>query len=130
MIEAGLFNLLSGSSGIASFCDSRIYPVILPEDPQLPALTYQLISAQPSPTLTTSGMQRFRIQFDCWAETYADAVGLRAALTETLNGFQGTLNDGTALQDAQLEQVVDFFGDDDRFYRCMVEFILLFNFRS
>jgi hypothetical protein len=130
MIDAGIFTLLSTTAAITSICQTRIYPVILPTGPTLPALTYQLIAAKTNPTFETSGMQRWRIQFDCWAETYADAAGLRKALIQTLNGYQGTLSDGTVLQNADLQQIVDFFEDNARVFRCMVELYMYFNFSS
>lgn len=130
MIDAGLWHLLSTTAAITAICKTRIYPIILPPDPTWPAMTYQIIAATPEPTLDTAGFQRWRLQFDCWANTYADAASLRAALIRTLNGYQGTLSDGTLLQDAEFIQVTDFFADDARVYRCMVEFYLYFTFSS
>lgn len=130
MIDAGLFHLLSTATAITDICQTRIFPVLLPTGPDYPAVTYQLISATPQPTLNTSGFQRWRIQFDCWGKSYADAAGLRAALVKTLNGFQGVLSDGTRLQNADFLQLTDFFADDARVYRCMVEFYLYFTLSS
>lgn len=130
MIEQGLWQLLSTTSAIASLCGTRIYPVTLPTGPAYPCVLYKTIAAKPSPTLQTSGYQRWRIEFDCFAETYAGAAAVRSALRSTLEGFRGTLNDGTYLQDAQFIQLGDMFEDDARVYRCMVEFYLFFDFSS
>lgn len=130
MIEQGLWHLLSTTTAITALCKTRIYPVILPTDPTYPALTYQMISVKADPTLDTSGLQRWRIQFDCWSSVYAEASSLRAALTKALNGYQGTLVDGTLLQNVDLVQITDFFADQARIFRCMAEFYLYFDFSN
>jgi hypothetical protein len=130
MIDVGIFQLLSTTAAITSLCETRIYPTVLPTGPTLPAVTYRMISAKPSPTLTTSGFQRWRMQCDCFAETRAQAAGLREALRSTLEGYNGVLSDGTFLQDAQFVQLSDDFQDDARVYRCLIEFFLSFNFTS
>ena len=134
MIQAGIFNLLSQNSSIAAMAGSnpaRIWPVLLPEDPTLPAITYHVIGGASMPTLSTSGMQRLRMQFDCWGADYDDAATLRAALIAALNGYQGTLSDGTYLQYAQLiGPGTDFFEDAPRTFRCLCEFYLLYDLNS
>lgn len=129
MIEAGLFSLLSGTPAVAAIAGARIYPLVLPTDGELPAVTYQVVGARPDPTLQTSGFQRWRIQCDCWAEDYSAAAGLRDALTTALNGYQGTLSDGTILQNAELIQPIDHFDHEALQYRCTVEFYLYFDFQ-
>jgi hypothetical protein len=72
-----------------------------------------------------------RVQFDCWGEDCDTAAGLRAAVIAALNGYQGQLSDGTFLLNAELvDPGSDFYEDDSREVRCMVEFYLLFNFTS
>jgi len=127
MILAGLFTLLSTTSTITALVGQRIFPVQLPEQSVLPALTYQIIAVKASPTLTNSGYQRWRLQFDCWGKDYADATNLRAALRLALEGYRGTLSDGTLLQDAQMIQLVDYFEHDSLHWRSMIEFYLFFN---
>jgi hypothetical protein len=127
VIEAGLFSLLSTTSAITTLCGTRIYPAVLPTDPTYPCVLYKLISAKPSPTLSTSGFQRWRVEFDCFGQTYASAVAVRSAIRSTLEGYRGTLTDGTLLQDAQFVQLGDFYEDGARVYRCMLEEYLFFN---
>jgi len=65
---------------MAALIDGRIYPVVLPPDPALPAMTYGLVS-QPT-SVTQEGVQyrsprwRFRI----WSLVYADLVPIATAL--------------------------------------------------
>lgn len=130
MIEQGLWHLLSTTTAITALCKTRIYPVILPTDPTYPCALYKTIAAKPSPTMDTSGFQRWRVEFDCFAYAYMDAAALRSALRSTLEGYRGVLSDGTSLQDCQFIQLGDMFEEDARVYRCMVEFYLYFDFSN
>lgn len=130
MIEAGLFQLLSTATAITAICQTRIYPVVLPTGPKYPAMTYQVIVAPQSQTMNTAGMQHWRLQFDCWGDTYGDAVSLRAALIKTLNGAGQLLGDGTFLQNAHLNTISEDFASAARVYRCIADITLDFNFSS
>jgi Protein of unknown function (DUF3168) len=123
----GLFSLLTADAGISALIGTRVYPVVLPENPTLPALLYKFVGGQSDPTLDTSGEQKLRLELDCYGASFDDASALRDAVTAALNGYQGTLSDGTFLQNAwRLSPGVDFFEDEPRQYRCMVEFYLLY----
>lgn len=128
MIEAGLFGLLSVTPAITSL-GAKIYPVVRPTGAAYPCITYKMIAAKPGPTLDTSGFQRWRVEFNCFSDTFSVAASLRAALRSTLEGFNGVLSDGTLLQDAQFIQLGDDFEDDPRIYCLIVEFYLFFNFQ-
>lgn len=126
-LPGGIFSLLTADAGVAALVATRVFPVEVPEDVTLPALLYRFVGGTSSPTLMTSGMQKARVQFDCYGETYDDASALRNAVVAALNGYQGTLADGTLLQNAwALGPGTDFFEDDPRQFRCMVEFYLMY----
>ena len=130
MIEQGLFTLISSDPTISGMIGTRVYPILLPESPTLPAITYQVTRGNGDPTFETSGLIKLYMQFDCWGKTYSDAAQLRKALVKLLNGYQGVLSDGTDLQLGQFQQPIDFFEQDARQYRCAVEFYFLFDFGS
>jgi len=130
MILTGLFALITTASAWQALAAERLSPVTLPEIPTLPAATYQIVGGSSEPTFQTSGMQKLRVQFDHYGNTYSDANGLREATRVLLNGYSGTLSDGTVLQKADLIQSVDYFENDARQYRCMSEFYLWFDFSS
>jgi hypothetical protein len=126
MIEQGLYTLISTDPTISGMIATRVYPILLPEKPVLPAMTYGVVGGSGEPTLNTSGMIRLRMQFDCWGMKYSDAAQLRKALVQALNLYYGVLSDGTYLQLAQFIQPVDFYEQDARQYRCAVEFYFEF----
>lgn len=90
MLEQNIASVLQAQSAIATLVGTRVYPIVLPEDPTLPAATYQIVGSSSNPTLTNAGMQKIRLQIDCWGDVYGDAVTLRDAVATSLDGYQDT----------------------------------------
>lgn len=94
MIESELRTHLLTESTITSLVGARIYPVLLPQAPTFPAMTYQRVSGSRVQSLTgPSGMAHPRFQIDCWAQTYDGAKELAAAVMTELDGYRGTMGD-------------------------------------
>jgi hypothetical protein len=130
VITEGLFTLITGNAALAALIEERCYPVVLPPEPTLPALTYQVVSQIGVVTGSTEGPQRMRIQFDAFGASYGDADSTRDALRALFLGMPVLLSDGTELQNAIRIQSIDYFDDDPRRYRCMSEFYLWFDYPS
>jgi len=136
MIDEGLVSLLAGDAGVKAILASgdagSIYQMVVPEDEaQYPCIGYQFVGGASGGTFNTSGMQRSRVQLDCWAIRPEDGMHLAEAVRKALNGYQGLLSDGTYLSNAVLiHPGVDLFSDQSRFFRRMLEFYLLYNFNS
>lgn len=137
MIDAGLVALLQANAGLEALIGTRIYPDVLPDEPTLPAITYQFLGGNSKPTFNTSGMQKLRVEFNCWSASWpqggtkAQAAAVRDALVAALNGYQGTLTDGTRLLTADLiHPGMSFFERELLQYRCLIEFYLLYTFTS
>jgi len=141
MILAGIVALIvQAGSGLEAITANRIFPVTLPENVGaaaytggFPAIVYKVISVTPDPTFDTSGLQRMRIQFDCYgvgtatASGYAVASGVREALVDLLDGLHGRLPDTSWLEGALLVDYQDGFMNAARQYVAITEFYLLFN---
>jgi hypothetical protein len=129
MIEAGLFALFSQDAGVSAIVADRIYPILLPTGAIMPAITWQIVAGQTTPGLTTRGMQRWRLQVDCWSKaSYLEAASIRSAVIQLLNLRNAQLVDGTYLQAAVFIQPIDFFSGGDELFRCGAEFYLYFHF--
>lgn len=109
--EDGLYAYLSSQSNITSITGSRIYPSILPQKPDLPAIVFESIGSNPvsrqdgKPTLEIS-----RYQIDCYARTSRDAKILAQAVRDSLESYVGMM--GT--HKVQAVFVLDFgVGDFD-----------------
>ncbi len=121
MIELDFATVLSAPAAITAICGTRIYPLVLPTDPILPAIDYSFVGGSATSTFDTTGSKKYRVEVNCWGDTYSDAVTLRAAVTAALNGYL----------DANLKilliQPRDFFDRELEQYRAMVEFYLFSN---
>lgn len=118
MIAQHLKTVLAASTSIPS--SVMVYPVLLPESSPLPAITYQIISGVAEPTFDTTGMRKYRVQVDCWANSYATADTLRDQVIATLDGY----SDGVILN-CWMAMVTDFYAHTELQYRAMVEFYAL-----
>jgi Protein of unknown function (DUF3168) len=87
MIETDLFSVLSAAASITAITGANIFPVALPTKPILPALTYKFVGGTAKPTFGTGGVTRARVQIDAWGLRYLDAINLRAAVVEAMNGY-------------------------------------------
>lgn len=66
----------------------RMYPMTLPQKPQFPAVTYQVISALRKPTmLHEDNLPLTRIQIDSWALTMYDAVQVDEAIRSLFHNY-------------------------------------------
>lgn len=91
MFESSLRAYLIAQPAIAALIGTRFYPVRLPQDPTLPAITYQTIAGGEGTTHEgASGLARTRVQFDCWASTKGQVLALAKALRDAL----ATVNPG------------------------------------
>ena len=130
MIAVGLATLLRSTPAVTDIVGTNIYYLIMPEEAPMPALRFQVIGGQSYPTFQNSGLQKQRIQFDCYAVNALQADQLRDALIAFLNQFRGVLSDGTNLQYAEYIQSVDFYEYQAAECRLMCEFYLLFTTAS
>lgn len=122
MIEQVLFTVLSTTTGIHSLCGTRVYPVTLPEKVTLPAIDYSFIGGSSSGTQDTFGNQRYRVEINCWGDTYGDAATLRHAVISGLDQYRG---DNIFIV---FIHRVDFFDYDAFSYRATAEFYIYSNF--
>jgi len=103
--------------------------VELPKDQPLPSWTYLSAGQTSDTTLTSSkGLNRRRLQIDCYGTTAAEAITLGAEIDAVLNGYAGRLPDpdATFVSSCLSTDVMDFFDDARRSYRRMLEYEILF----
>ncbi len=120
-IEATLYNYLTGHAGLKSLVGSRIYPMQLPQNVMLPALTYQRISG---PRVHGVGgrpiLARPRIQIDSWATSYANAKVLSAEVRAALDGHRAAEDAWGCILDNEID---DYDAETGR-YRVIIDVII------
>jgi len=79
---------LLATAGVSALVGTRIYRLVLPQNPRLPALTLQRISRVTNDTMSgDTGPDDFRIQVDSWAADPAAAEQLAAAVEAVLRNW-------------------------------------------
>lgn len=133
MIEAGLLALLNANSTVSSLVGANIFPAILPDDvadpgtPTPTCCTYRMISAIDDSTNDGPlGMVKARIEYRTWATSYADAKTLAVAIRGVLNGYAGTLPDGTVVNNTWREGEMDGYDGHSRLYFVNAEYRILY----
>ncbi len=127
MIQEGVFALLSADAGVSALVSNRIFGVVAPDDLALyPCIAYSSVGGASDPSLSSSGVLRQRLQVDCSALDYPTAAQIRAAVIAAMNGWQELLSDGTNVLNAVLLNPGTDFANEQRLFRCMVEFYILF----
>ena len=110
-IEKLLTLLLKNDAGVLAIVANRIYPMLVPQDAAMPALTYQKISGNWQVQMDgPHNMSRERFQINCWAETYAGAKSLADAVRAELNGYD-TGNASIGVHLITLENETDLLVD-------------------
>jgi len=95
--EAAIYSLLTTGSPnpVAALVGDRVYPLVLPQPPTLPAIRYQRISTPRAQYRTLDGLANYaspRIQIDCWDTTPDGVLAVARAVYELLDGFHGTVD--------------------------------------
>ena len=126
MLESGLHSLLSADSTLSELVGTRIYPVFVPESTAFPCLSYQVVSGSSDVALDDTVVREKRIQFDAWAQTYGVSKQIESALAEILEGYSGTLEDGTTILDCVPSITLDNWEATSHIYRITAEYTLSF----
>lgn len=115
-LEKKIFASLSGASAVTTICASRIYPLILPQNPTYPAITYQRVAGRRENDITNGyvGMENAIVQMDAWATSFETAASLSSAIIVTVcaaNSFKALA----------MNSPLDIYEDDIQAYRRSVD---------
>lgn len=118
-LEVALRSILVTASTAAS---TRIYPVYLPQDVTLPAITYQLLDDDPKDNAAgCAGLFMARVQFDVFAETFLAMKSLVDEVRNALMGYTGVVSDVT-IKGIRLETKLDMFEPEIKNHRGIIRF--------
>lgn len=134
MIDAGLDALLAADSGVAALVGANIFAGDAPDDAAMyPCVTYSFVGGSSNPTLNTSGTIRQRVEINGHAMMPSGtltagsvAAAIRAAVINAVNGWRQLLGDGTNVLSTTLANPGTDFVSEQRIFRCMCEFYILY----
>jgi len=125
-IEAALVAYLKSvveiNSIIGSGSSARIYPLKLPQNPDYPAVTYQVIS---SPRHHDIDVSYPRIQYTTFARTYGEAKELSEYLRLHLQRLKGVLSE-VHIKQVEYINAVEFYQDDAGVYYIPQDFKIIY----
>lgn len=132
MIEQGIRDLLLANATVKGLLGTRLFPLVLPEELAGAAATYQRISSTDFFTNDGPlGLTKTRLQIDCWCPRstagpgYGQVKALEAAIYALLNGYTGTLDDGTVVYETERDDVTDGYDPNSRLYRVQTDWMIL-----
>lgn len=86
VLETKIYTALTGNATIAAVVNSRIYPLVIPQNPTLPAITYQRVSGQHINTLDGfANLENAHIAISIYATRYDSAKELAEDVHKTMD---------------------------------------------
>lgn len=86
MLETKLYTALTGDTTVAGVVGTRIYPLVMPQDPTFPAITYERISGEKVNGLDGYlHMENAHIMVMIWATAYDTAKELAEDVHDCMN---------------------------------------------
>ncbi len=114
-IEIAIRARLAGFAGLSALVGTRIYPNFIPEGSTLPAIAYEVISAERESAMGADiGTSHFRIQLTIFATSYSETGQLLDVATQTrlaLQRFSGTVA-GVEICNIFIENDLDIYGEN------------------
>lgn len=110
---------LAGDSSVTALVGTRVYPLILPQTPTYPAITYQRISS--TGTNGNTALRASRYQVNCWATTHAGAQALAGAVKTLFEEYTSTTS---GIKMSLVVNELDDYDDDTDAYRIIVDIML------
>lgn len=102
-VEQDIYAFLIANSGVAALVGTRIYPLMIPQDADLPAVAYRRIDTPRHYSHDGySGLARPRFQFDCVGSSYSSARALAAAVRVAFQGWRA-LHRGVAMTQNEMD---------------------------
>jgi hypothetical protein len=116
---------LTGAAGLTALVKDRIYPDVMPDSPQLPAVTYQQTGGSSDRgAVADPPLKKGLFQVSAWAKSRADAAAIAAQVRLALDRARKVQAGGVQIDDCFYENSVDSFDPDTRSYVTHTDFRL------
>lgn len=127
-IETAFYSYLSNRAAITALVGTRIYPLLAPDTPTYPHITYTVFGEGHDHDMDgATGLTDLTMQVDVWAKTITSRRNVAEALRNALDGFTGNMGtENLNIRNCTLEDRSHFFDKDDEgggtFYRTSMDF--------
>lgn len=120
-IEVAIFSRLTNDTPVSDLVAARVYPVILPQNKEMPAITYEKVSGERVHAMgSDTGIARPRFRFHCWGDTFDDALGLSTVTRQALQRWRGT-ESGVEVLSTFIESEDHTYDQEPKTYRVIFD---------
>lgn len=126
-VAEALATEMRSDSGISTLVSTRIYPLTIPQDAELPAITYQEVSSVPEHVMgSDSTVWQSRIQINVWDEDYSDCKSITDAVRILMQDFTGTFGGGSGVTVSRIfwEDEMDMYEQGEKLYYTVIDIII------
>ena len=127
VIEEALYAYLSSHAGLTALVSTRIYPLVMPQNATLPAVTFSKISGPRAHAMQQdAGLAYPRFQVSCWGGTYKQAKEVAGQVRAALQDYTGTMGGagGVVVSGVFLEDENDLYEPGTQAYHIAIDFII------
>jgi hypothetical protein len=118
-LHEGLYTKLTTTAGITTLASTRTYPLSLPYQPTLPAITYHDVSMRTVQQFASTAFKIYHLQINAWAASHDAATDLADAIVTALDGFVGTMG---VPCDVTLAGRIDLIDPDTQWFHVALDF--------
>ena len=119
-IETELVDLLTGDAGIAAVVAARVYPLVLPQNPTLPAIVYQEVRGLARAAADgDTGQRESRFLVSWWASSFAAIKVGKGLMLGLLSGYSGG-----SISRIEMDGIRDDYDPETGRFRQLVELLV------
>jgi hypothetical protein len=109
---------LQADAGLLMLVGPRIFPLVIPQSGNVPAITYTVVDGEPRNSLDgfTSNLTNYHVQVDCWARSYESAMVMARLVRDRANVVANNFRTVIIRYPAEIQ-----FEENTKRYRRMVE---------
>lgn len=119
-IEEELVDLLTGDAGIGAAVGARVYPVVLPQNPTLPAIVYQEVRGLARAAADgDTGQRESRFLVSWWASSFSAVKVGKGLMLGLLSGYSGG-----SIERIEVDGIRDDYDPETGRFRQLVELMV------
>ncbi len=123
-VEAALYTILSGDATVTAQVSTRIYPVYLPKNCVLPALTYYRISTIREESMSVDpGLATAHFQVSVWTTSAASGGTIADVVRTALHRHIG-VHAGVTITDLAIENEITTYDFDTEEHQVAMDFLV------
>ena len=125
MIKLGkvIYTILSGNTTVRNYVSLNIFPIVIPENTELPCVVYERNSDFENTKDSGYGIQNDSVDITILSENYTECIDITQAIYDCLSDYKGTIL-GIGIVDIKCTNVSETFAEN-----CYIQ-KLTFNVKS